>query len=69
LFTTTDADDIIEATAVGRVGIAGLSGITKRNGMAFWAQMQISGMALQIRIKTLQAMLEQEITFYKPLFE
>jgi hypothetical protein len=37
--------------------------------MAFWAQMQISGMALQIRIKTLQAMLEQEITFYKPLFE
>jgi len=37
--------------------------------MAFWAQVQISGEALQINTKTLQSMLERESAFYKLLFE
>ena len=37
--------------------------------MAFSAQVQISGEALQIDAKTLQSMLEQESAFYKLLFE
>jgi CRP-like cAMP-binding protein len=69
LFTTTEAGDIIEAAAIGREGVVGLSGITKRNGMAFWAQVQISGEALQISARTLQSMLEQESAYYKLLFE
>jgi CRP-like cAMP-binding protein len=69
LLTTTEAGEIIEAAAVGREGAVGLSGITKRNGMAFSAQVQISGEALQIDAKTLQSMLEQERVFYKLLFE
>jgi len=48
LLTTTEAGEIIEAAAVGREGAVGLSGITKRNGMAFSAHVQISGEALQI---------------------
>ncbi len=69
LFTTTEAGDIIEAASIGREGVIGLSGITKRTGMAFWAQVQISGEALQIGVKTLQSMLEQESAFYKLLFD
>jgi CRP-like cAMP-binding protein len=69
LLTTTEAGEIIEAAAVGREGAVGLSGVTKRNGMAFSAQVQISGEALQIDAKTLQSMLEQESSFYKLLFE
>jgi CRP-like cAMP-binding protein len=69
LLTTTEAGEIIEAAAVGREGVVGLSGVTKRNGMAFWAQVQISGEALQIDTRTLQSMLGREIAFYKLLFE
>jgi CRP-like cAMP-binding protein len=69
LLTTTEAGDITEAAAVGREGMVGLSGITKSNGMAFCAQVQISGEALQIGLKTLQSMLEQESALYKLLFE
>jgi CRP-like cAMP-binding protein len=69
LFTTTEAGDIVEAAAVGREGVVGLSGITRRTGMALWAQVQISGEALQIGVKTLQSMLEQESALYKVLFE
>jgi CRP-like cAMP-binding protein len=69
LFTTTEDGDIIEAAAVGREGVVGLSGITKRNEMAFRAQTQISGDALRIDAKTLQSMLVQESAFYKLLFE
>jgi CRP-like cAMP-binding protein len=69
LFTTTEAGCIIEAAAIGREGMVGLSGITKGNGMAFWAQVQISGEALQIGARTLQNMLEQESAYYKLLFE
>jgi CRP-like cAMP-binding protein len=69
LLTTTEAGDIIEAAAIGREGIVGLSGIARRDGMAFWAQVQISGEALQINAKTLQDMLAQESAFYELLFE
>jgi CRP-like cAMP-binding protein len=69
LLTTTEAGDIIEVAAVGREGVVGLSGVTKRNGMAFWAQAQISGEALQIGAQTLQDVLGQESAFYKLLFE
>ncbi|MCI0387345.1 MAG: Crp/Fnr family transcriptional regulator [Acidobacteria bacterium] len=69
LRTTTEAGQIIEAAAIGREGIAGLSGITKRNGMAFWAQVQISGEALEISTKTLRKVLGQESVFYELLFE
>jgi CRP-like cAMP-binding protein len=69
LFTTTKVGDIVEAASVGREGVVGLSGIIKRTGMACWAQVQISGEALQIGVKTLQSMLDQEIALYKPLFE
>src|SRR5262245_3317613 len=69
LLTTTEAGEIIEAAAIGREGVVGLSGITKRNGMAFWAHVQISGEALQVDTRTLQSMLGREIAFYKLLFE
>ena len=69
LFTTTEAGDIIEAATIGREGVVGLSGITKRNGMKLWAQVQISGEALQINARTLQNMLRQESAFYILLFE
>ncbi len=69
LFTNLESGDVIEATAVGREGIVGLSGISNRNGMAFWAQVQISGEALLIGSKILQDMLREEVAFYKLLFE
>jgi CRP-like cAMP-binding protein len=53
LFTTTEAGEFIEAAAIGREGVVGLSGITKRNGMSFCAQVQISGEALHISTKEL----------------
>src|SRR5262245_8330902 len=37
--------------------------------MPFWAKAQISGETLQIGVKTLESMLEQESAFYKLLFE
>jgi hypothetical protein len=43
----TESGDIIEAAAVCREGIVGHSSIRNRNGMALWAQMQISGETLQ----------------------
>src|SRR5262245_11189757 len=52
--TTTEAVDIIEAAAVGREGVVGISGIKKRNGMALLAQEPISAEALRIDAKTLQ---------------
>jgi CRP-like cAMP-binding protein len=69
LFTTTKAGDIIEAASVGQEGVVGLSGIAKRNGMALWAQMQISDEAFQVGLKILQGMLRQEIALYDLLFE
>ena len=69
LLTTIEAGDIIEAAAVGREGVVGLSGIARRTGMACWAQVQISGEALRIGVKTLQNMLDQESAVYKLFFE
>src|SRR5262245_6222067 len=69
LLTYLESGDIIEAAAVGREGVVGLSGITNRNGMALWAQVQISGEALQIPSKILQDMLREEIAFLRLLFE
>jgi CRP-like cAMP-binding protein len=69
LLTTTKDGDVIEAATIGREGVVGLSGIAKRNGMAFSAQVRISGDALQIGARALQSMLEQESAFYKLLFE
>jgi CRP-like cAMP-binding protein len=69
LFTTTKAGDIIEAASVGQECVVGLSGIAKRNGMALWAQMQISGEAFQVGLKILQGMLRQKIALYDLLFE
>jgi hypothetical protein len=54
---------------LGREGVVGLSGITERSGMALWAQVLISGEALQIGKKAMENILEQERVFYKPLFE
>jgi CRP-like cAMP-binding protein len=69
LFTTTEAGEIIEAASIGREGVVGLSGLAKRNGMALWAQMQISGEAFQVSLEILQSMLRQEIALYDLLFE
>jgi CRP-like cAMP-binding protein len=69
LLTTTEAGQIIEVAAIGREGVVGLSGIAKRNRMAFWAQAQISGEALQIEAKTLQGVLGREKVFYELLFQ
>jgi CRP-like cAMP-binding protein len=69
LLTTTEVGDFIEAAAIGREGVVGLSGITKRNGMSFCAQVQISGEALRIGTKDLQNILGQERDFYELLFE
>jgi len=69
LFAITEAGDVIEAANIGREGVIGLSGITKRNGMAFWAHVRISGEAMQISAKTLHSMLEQESAFCRLLFE
>jgi CRP-like cAMP-binding protein len=38
LLTTTKDGDVIEAATIGREGVVGLSGIEKRNGMAFSAR-------------------------------
>ena len=68
LLTTIEAGDIIEAAAIGREDMVDLSGIARRTGMARWAQVQISGEALRVGVKTLQSMLDQESAFYKLFF-
>src|SRR5215475_3339579 len=67
--TNTEAGDIIEAAAVGRESVVGLSGITEKSGMSLWAQVQISGEAMQIGTKALENILEQERVFLRLLFE
>jgi len=69
LSTTTEAGEITEAASVGREGVVGLSGLAKRNGMALWAQVQISGEAFQVSLESLQGVLRQEIALYDLLFE
>jgi len=69
LFTNLDSGDVVEVAAVGREGIVGLSGITSKNGIPRWSQVQIFGEAFQISSKIMQDILKVEIAFYKPLFE
>jgi CRP-like cAMP-binding protein len=69
LLTAPEAGGVIEVAAVGREGMVGFSGITKRNGMKLRAYMRISGEALQIDAKTLQNMIEQESAFLGLLFD
>jgi CRP-like cAMP-binding protein len=69
LLTTPEAGGIIEAAAIGREGMVGFSGTTKRNGIKLWAYVRISGEALQIDAKTLQNMIEQESAFGGLLFD
>ena len=69
LLTTPDDGGVIEAAAIGREGMVGFSGITKRNGIKLRAHVRISGEALQIDAKTLQNMVEQESAFWGSLFD
>jgi len=69
LLTAPEAGGVIEVAAVGREGMVGFSGITKRNGMKLRAYIRISGEALQIDAKTLQNMIEQESAFLGLLFD
>ena len=69
LLTTPEAGGVIEAAAIGREGMVGFSGITKRNEIKLRAYVRISGEALQIDAKTLQNMIEQESAFLGLLFD
>jgi CRP-like cAMP-binding protein len=69
LLTTPEAGGVIEAAAIGREGMVGFSGITKRNEIKLRAYVRISGEALQIDAKTLQNMIEQEGAFLGLLFD
>src|SRR6185312_3507648 len=54
LFAAAESGAVIEIAAVGREGMVGFSGLTKRNGVKLRAYVRISGEALQIDAKTLQ---------------
>lgn len=69
LRTTTKDGGVIEAAAIGREGIVGLSGIARRNGTVYWAQVQISGKALQISASALRTAVGQGSVFYEFLFQ
>jgi CRP-like cAMP-binding protein len=69
LLTAPEAGGVIEVAAVGREGMVGFSGITKRNGMKLRAYVRISGEALQIDAETLQNMIEQESAVLGLLFD
>jgi CRP-like cAMP-binding protein len=67
LLSVTEDGDTIEATMVGREGVIGFPGITRRNGTAFRAQVQVAGEALRIKAKDLLAAINQESEFYELL--
>lgn len=69
LLTAPEAGGVIEVTAVGREGMVGFSGITKRNGTKLRAYVRISGEALQIDAKTIQNTIERESAFLGLLFD
>jgi CRP-like cAMP-binding protein len=69
LFAAAESGGIIEIATIGREGVAGLSVITKINGIKLWARVQISGEALQIDARTLQNIIRQESAFYILLFK
>jgi CRP-like cAMP-binding protein len=69
LFAAEESGAVIEIGTIGREGVAGLSVITKINGIKFWARVQISGEALQIDGRTLQNIIRQESAFHILLFK
>jgi CRP-like cAMP-binding protein len=69
LFAAAESGAVIEIATIGREGVAGLSLITKINGIKLWARVQISGEALQIDARTLQNIIRQESAFYILLFK
>ena len=69
LFAAAESGDVIEIETIGREGVAGLSLITKINGIKLWARVQISGEALQIDARTLQNIIRQEGAFHILLFK
>jgi CRP-like cAMP-binding protein len=69
LFAAAESGGVIEIATIGREGVAGLSVITKINGIKLWARVQISGEALQIDARTLQNIIRQESEFHILLFK
>jgi len=69
LFAAAESGAVIEIATIGREGVAGLSLITKINGIKLWARVQISGEALQIDARTLQNIIRQESPFHILLFK
>jgi CRP-like cAMP-binding protein len=69
LFAAAGSGGVIEIATIGREGVAGLSVITKINGIKLWARVQISGEALQIDARTLQNIIRQESAFHILLFK
>jgi CRP-like cAMP-binding protein len=69
LLTAPEVGGVIEVAAIGREGMVGFSGITKRNGIKLRAYVRVSGEALRIEAKTLQNMIEQESAFLELLFD
>jgi CRP-like cAMP-binding protein len=69
LLAVAEDGGVIEVASIGREGLVGLPGIIGRNGATTRARVQISGEALRIQIKLLQAILKQVGGFYEPLFQ
>ncbi|HEX5085598.1 MAG TPA: Crp/Fnr family transcriptional regulator [Blastocatellia bacterium] len=69
LLTAPEVGGVIEVATIGREGMVGFSGITKRNGIKLRAYVRVSGEALRIEAKTLQNMIEQESGFLELLFD
>jgi CRP-like cAMP-binding protein len=69
LLTAPEVGGVIEVATIGREGMVGFSGITKRNGIKLRAYVGVSGEALRIEAKTLQNMIEQESAFLELLFD
>jgi len=69
LFAAAESGAVIEIGTIGREGVAGLSVITKINGIKLWVRVQISGEALQIDARTLQNIIRQESAFHILLFK
>jgi len=69
LLTAPEAGGVIEVAAIGREGMVGFRGITKRNGSKLRACVRISGEALRINAEALQNMIERESAFLGLLFD
>lgn len=69
LLSVTEDGDTIEAAMIGREGVIGFPGITRRNGTAFRAQVQVAGEALRIKAKSLQAIIKQGCEIYELLLD